>query len=62
MANSCRGSRDKTPPLASEWLAIPHRLFFGHERTYTWGLGGVAFLNPVLEDGVSTHVRLYKIT
>jgi len=62
MSNSCRGCSDKTPPLALEWLTIPHRLFFGHERTYTWGLGGVAFLNPILEDGVSTHVRLYKIT
>ncbi|XP_024395263.1 histone deacetylase 5 isoform X2 [Physcomitrium patens] len=62
MSRTCIGCRDKSPPLASEWLSIPSRLFFGHESTKMWGLGGVAFIDPVPEAGILTHVRIYKIT
>lgn len=62
MSRACQGCRDSTPPLASEWLTISNALFFGHESTQMWGLGGVAFLDPIPEDGISTITRLYKIT
>ena len=62
MSRSCIGCRDKTAPVASEWLAIPNRLFFGHERTRMWGPGGVAFLNPISEPGVASYIRMYRIT
>jgi histone deacetylase 4/5 len=62
MSRACQGCRDTTPPLASEWLTISNALFFGHESTHMWGLGGVAFLDPIPEDGISTITRLYKIT
>ncbi|KAG0625348.1 hypothetical protein M758_2G047500 [Ceratodon purpureus] len=62
MTRWCIGCRDKSPPVASDWISIPNRLFFGHESTRTWGLGGVAFLNPISEPGVVSHIRIYKIT
>ncbi|KAJ7299256.1 hypothetical protein O6H91_Y266500 [Diphasiastrum complanatum] len=63
MSISNVGSCDKCPPVAEDWLVTPHRMFFGHTKTKTWGLGGVSFLDPFLSDGgESTYLRLYKIT
>lgn len=61
MSRACHGCRDATPPELSEWRTIPNRLFFGHKFTRMWGHGGVAFLDPVPEPDVHTHVRIYKI-
>ncbi|XP_024540177.1 histone deacetylase 5 [Selaginella moellendorffii] len=57
-----QGLLEKTPPLEDFWLSAPHRLFFGRERSLSWGNGGVAFLNPVPSDGDNCHLRAYKIT
>ncbi|CAK9231555.1 unnamed protein product [Sphagnum troendelagicum] len=62
MVDCCIGCRDPSPPLASLWLTIPNRLFFGRNYSYTWGIGGVAFIDPLPERDVKTHVRAYKIT
>eukprot|EP00249_Psilotum_nudum_P014562 c24889_g2_i2 orf=690-1832(+) len=61
MADPCAGSRCQNPPAATDWLLIPHELFFGHSYSSTWGLGGVAFLDLTSKEGVLTHARLYKI-
>lgn len=47
MSRSCPGSSDPTPPVASTWVAAPHRSWFGRTRTATWGDGGVCFLDPL---------------
>jgi histone deacetylase 6 len=62
MSRACHGCRDATPPEDSDWRTIPNRLFFGHKFTRMWGHGGVAFIDPVPELDVHTHVRIYKIT
>lgn len=56
------GSRHKVSPSATSWMQVGNQMFFGHSYTSTWGHGGVAFLEAKPTDGVSTHVRLYKIT
>nr|XP_043615253.1 histone deacetylase 5 [Erigeron canadensis] len=62
MKRPCRGAVDKRQPKGVIWKTVPHRLFFGRESTVTWGLGGVAFLNPESNDQEKTFMCLYKIT
>jgi histone deacetylase 6 len=62
MRKACSGSRDKSPPKEILWQTVPHRLFFGHDHTATWGPGGVAFLNPEIDNQETTCMCLYRIT
>ncbi|KAL8465178.1 hypothetical protein ACS0TY_034612 [Phlomoides rotata] len=62
MKRSCVGSMDKSKPREIIWKTFPHRLFFGRDRTATWGPGGVAFLHPSSNVHEKTYMCLYKIT
>ncbi|XP_031489923.1 histone deacetylase 5 [Nymphaea colorata] len=62
MQRPCVGSNDRRPPKNVMWTTVPHRLFFGHSRTSTWGAGGVAFLHPESNSNNKAHICLYKIT
>lgn len=62
MKKACVGSMDKSPPKEIVWETFPHRLFFGRESTVTWGVGGVAFTNPLTNLNDQTHMCLYRIT
>ncbi|XP_076903918.1 histone deacetylase 5-like isoform X1 [Bidens hawaiensis] len=62
MKKPCRGAVDKTKPTEVMWKMVPHRLFFGRESTVTWGPGGVAFLNPEINNQEKTFMCLYRIT
>ncbi|KAL7098901.1 hypothetical protein ACP275_09G047700 [Erythranthe tilingii] len=62
MRRPCVGSMDKRMPEETIWKTFPHRLFFGRDRTSTWGLGGVAFLHPNSYVGENTYMCMYKIT
>ncbi|KAG8379252.1 hypothetical protein BUALT_Bualt07G0069300 [Buddleja alternifolia] len=62
MKRPCVGSMDKSKPKEIKWKTFPHRLFFGRERTATWGPGGVAFLHPKSDVKERTYMCLYKIT
>ncbi|WZY84652.1 hypothetical protein YC2023_031036 [Brassica napus] len=62
MKKVCVGSMDKTPPKQIMWESFPHRLFFGRESSVTWGVGGVAFINPLSDLNDRTHMCLYRIT
>lgn len=56
------GAMDKSKPKEIIWKTFPHRLFFGRDRTATWGPGGVAFLHPSSNVQEKTYMCLYKIT
>ncbi|CAM6060278.1 unnamed protein product [Sphagnum tenellum] len=62
MVKDCIGCRDPSPPRASLWLTVSNQLFFGCKHSYTWGIGGVAFIDPLPEEDVRTYVHVYKIT
>lgn len=62
MQRPCTGSFDKTPPKEILWRTYPHRLFFGHESTSSWGPGGAAFLNPESNIQDKAYLCLYRIT
>ncbi|KAL6995082.1 histone deacetylase, partial [Sarracenia purpurea var. burkii] len=62
MRRPCIGSRDKSLPKGTMWKTCPHRLFFGRDRTETWGPGGVAFLSPKRNIADEAHIHLYRIT
>ncbi|XP_043726209.1 histone deacetylase 5 isoform X1 [Telopea speciosissima] len=62
MQMQCSGSMDKSPPKETLWKTVPHRLFFGHSHTSTWGAGGVAFLHPESNIHERAYMCLYKIT
>lgn len=62
MRRPCAGAMDKSPPKAILWKTVPHRLFFGRERTLTWGPGGVAFLHPESNNHDKAYLCLYRIT
>lgn len=62
MQKSCSGSMDKTPPKHVLWKIIPHRLFFGHDNTKTWGPGGVAFLHPESNAEDKAYICMYRVT
>lgn len=57
-----RGSRDASPPTASEPMAVDHELYFGH-NSRRWG-GGVAVLDAETRSPTAgaTLCRLYRIT
>ncbi|KAI7737242.1 hypothetical protein M8C21_012129, partial [Ambrosia artemisiifolia] len=54
LKRTCRGAVDKTKPKEVMWKTVPHRLFFGRESTTTLGPGGVAFLNPEINNQEKT--------
>ncbi|KAL5542247.1 hypothetical protein UlMin_009957 [Ulmus minor] len=56
------GSFDKTPSKEIIWKTFPHGLFLGPKFTQTWGLGGIAFLNPENNGKKKVHTCVYKIT
>lgn len=62
MRKACVGAMDKSSPKEIVWETFPHRLFFGRESTVTWGVGGVAFTNPLTSPNDQTHMCLYRIT
>ncbi|CAN8264847.1 unnamed protein product [Cochlearia groenlandica] len=62
MKKACVGSMDKRLPKEIVWETFPHRLLFGRESSVTWGVGGVAFTNPLANLNDQTHMCLYKIT
>uniref|UniRef100_A0A1J3EAF5 histone deacetylase n=1 Tax=Noccaea caerulescens TaxID=107243 RepID=A0A1J3EAF5_NOCCA len=62
MRKACVGSMDKSPPKEIVWQTFPHRLFFGRESSVAWGVGGVAFTNPLICPNDQTHMCLYRIT
>ncbi|XP_023633606.1 histone deacetylase 5 isoform X1 [Capsella rubella] len=62
MKKACVGSMDKSPPKEIVWETFPHRLFFGQESTASWGVGGVAFTNPLANLNDQTQMCLYRIT
>ncbi|XP_010522651.1 PREDICTED: histone deacetylase 5-like [Tarenaya hassleriana] len=62
MKRACVGSMDKNLPKEILWETFPHRLFFGHESTVTWGEGGVAFVHPESNPEEKSHMCLYRIT
>ncbi|KAG7535015.1 hypothetical protein ISN45_Aa08g025040 [Arabidopsis thaliana x Arabidopsis arenosa] len=62
MIKSCVGSMDKSPPNEIVWKTFPHRLFFGRESSFFWGVGGVAYTNPLTNLNDQTHMCLYRIT
>lgn len=62
MKKPCAGSANKNPPKEILWMTFPHRLFFAHDVTLTWGPGGVAFLNPESNIQEKAYLCLYKIT
>ena len=62
MNKPCSGSRDKSVPRDVIWKNIPHKLFFGHSYTPTWGAGGVAFLHPQSNPNDTAYMCIYRIT
>lgn len=62
MKRPCVGSVDKSDPKEIIWKTVPHRLLFAHERTLTWGPGGVAFVHPESDTKERTYMCLYEIT
>ncbi|XP_068655678.1 histone deacetylase 5 [Aristolochia californica] len=62
MQKTCPGSKDKSLPKETMWKIVPHRLFFGHSHSRTWGSGGVAFLHPEINIDEKAYLCMYKIT
>jgi len=62
MIKACVGSMDKSPPKEIMWKTFPHRLLFGRETSMFWGVGGVAYTNPLTNLNDQTHMCLYRIT
>ncbi|KAK3037949.1 hypothetical protein RJ639_030654 [Escallonia herrerae] len=62
MQKPCSGAMDKSPPKEIFWKVVPHRLFFGRDRTRTWGPGGVAFLHPASNIQDKAYMCFYRIT
>lgn len=64
--NDNKGCSDKTLPSENKPFTIPYRLYFAlpnnNKTKKNWGDGGVAFINPVKEDGIETLCRIWKIT
>lgn len=55
------GARDPTRWRDERRIAIPHRLFFGGERS-GWGSGGVAFINPMQSQDHEALAFAYLVT
>ena len=53
---------DRSPPKDVMCKKIPHRLFFAHENTQTWGPGGVAFIHPDSSAEEEAYICMYRVT
>ncbi|KAK7347341.1 hypothetical protein VNO80_21871 [Phaseolus coccineus] len=62
MVKQCSGSVNRTLPKEIMWKTFPCDIFFGRDSSYSWGLGGVAFLNPEKKLEGKTHMCMYKIS
>lgn len=62
MVKQCSGSVNRTLPKEIMWKTFPCDIFFGRDSSYSWGLGGVAFLNPEKIIEGKTHMCMYKIS
>ncbi|RDX91805.1 Histone deacetylase 5, partial [Mucuna pruriens] len=62
MQKHCSGSVNRTLPKEILWKTFPCHIFFGRDSSHSWGLGGVAFLNPDKNFQHNTHMCLYKIS
>jgi hypothetical protein len=60
------GSRDAAPPGGSRIVVARHRLYFalpeGRSGTENWGRGGVAFIEPEIDESAETVCRMWMIT
>jgi len=63
MQRTCEGCGNKSHPIKSQRVTIPHPMYFSKE-SITWGGGGVAFLHPskIDEEELCTIGRMYLIT
>jgi len=55
------GCTDKSLPLDNKSIKIPHQLYFA-KQAQVWNGGGVAFINPQLNQTAKTLGRMYLIT
>ena len=55
------GCKDKSDPLDERPFTIPHKLYFGKSPP-NWEYGGVAFLDPKMDESIVTLGKIYKIT
>jgi len=62
MVKQCSGSVDRTLPKEIMRKTFPCDIFFGRDSSHSWGLGGVAFLNPEKKFEGKTYMCLYKIS
>ncbi|GAQ82531.1 histone deacetylase complex catalytic component HDA1 [Klebsormidium nitens] len=62
MAMSLAPCSDPTPPTAIDAFVVPHRLFFAHEKSVTWGAGGVSFITSKETPDSKTIIRAYRVT
>ncbi|BAT76524.1 hypothetical protein LR48_Vigan01g273700 [Vigna angularis] len=62
MVKQCSGSVNRTLPKEITWKTFPCDIFFGRDSSHSWGLGGVAFLNPEKKFEGKTYTCLYKIS
>ncbi|KAI9088396.1 hypothetical protein K1719_029845 [Acacia pycnantha] len=62
MQLQCSGAMDTNPPKEILWKTFPCRLFFGRDSSYTWGPGGVAFIDPERKHEDNTYMCLYRIS
>ncbi|KAJ1421823.1 Ureohydrolase domain superfamily [Sesbania bispinosa] len=62
MQKHCSGSVNKTLPKEILWKTFPCHIFFARDFSYSWGPGGVAFLNPERNIQHNTYMCLYKIS
>ncbi|RZB55796.1 Histone deacetylase 5 isoform B [Glycine soja] len=62
MKKDCSGSVNRTLPKAILWKTFPCHIFFGCDSSHSWGVGGVAFLNPEKNFQHNTYMCLYKIS
>ncbi|KAG5056559.1 hypothetical protein AAZX31_05G020700 [Glycine max] len=62
MQKGCSGSVNRTLPKEILWKTFPCHIFFGRDSSHSWGMGGVAFLNPEKSFQHNTYMCLYKIS
>ena len=56
-----RGCADKSDPVDERPFTIPHRLYFAMSSG-KWGGGGIAFLDPEIDESAKTLGKIYKVT
>ncbi|KAG5039409.1 hypothetical protein JHK85_011885 [Glycine max] len=62
MQKGCSGSVNRTLPKEILWKTFPCHIFFGRDSSHSWGMGGIAFLNPEKSFQHNTYMCLYKIS